>query len=189
MGKKRHLKQGGLNRKRVEEMKNNREMISFKKYKKHILIGGKESKDIANELSIKLGITIVKEVEITRFPDTEFAVKVPIELKGKDVIYIKSTAYPQAENVMELFFTIDTMVRIGVKKIILVMPFFGFGRQDKEFEKGQCISVSTISKIICFLGQGHIENIFTIDAHFHREPGEYDFTELFSRKEEKELKK
>jgi len=167
-------------------MKNSRRVISFKKY---ILIAGKESKNTANELSIKLGIPVVKEVEITRFEDTEFAVKVPIEIKGKDVIYIKSTAYPQAENVMELFFTLDTMVRIGVKKIILVMPFFGFGRQDTEFEKGQCISVSTISKIICFLGQGHIEKICTIDAHFNREPGEYEFTELFNRKEEKEMKK
>ena len=162
-------------------MKNNRGMISFKKY---VLLVGKESKDIANELSIEIGNT-VKEVEITRFQDTEFAVKVPLELKDKDVIYIKSTAYPQAENVMELFFTLDTMIRIGVKKIILVIPYFGFARQDKEFERGQCISVSTISKIICFLGQGHIENIFTIDAHFRREPGEYDFTELFNRKEEK----
>ena len=131
----------------------------------------------------------MKEVEITRFEDAEFAVKVPMEIKDKDVIYIKSTAYPQADNLVELFFTLDTMVRIGVKKIILVIPYFGFGRQDKEFEKGQCISVSTISKIICFLGQGHIEKICTVDAHFHREPGEYDFTELFNRKEEKSCKK
>lgn len=167
-------------------MKNNRGMISFKEY--NIILAGDESKSIAGELSKSLDISAVYFVEKKSFPDGEFMITVPREIKGKNVIYIKSTSPPASENVLEVFFTLDTLVRIGAKKTILIMPYFGFARQDKDAEKnsekGQCISASTILKIIPYLGQNHLEGIYFIDPHFHRTPGKFSLGNIIKKMED-----
>ncbi len=150
-------------------------MRSFKDY---LIFAGDESKATADELKTELGSEL-GEIKITQFPDTERLVKVSSNIKGRNVIYIKSTPHNkklnQAEHTIELFSTIHAMVNNGVEKIILIIPYYAHARQDKKFKFGETNSAEMVAETLNCLGKGHIKELYTIDAHFNREPGKYKF--------------
>lgn len=145
-------------------------MQSFKDV--DIIFAGKESEDVAKYIHRK---THIEEgnIEIITFPDTECLVEITPDIKDKNILYIKSTPYPQDKNLMELFLTIDAFRKNGAKKIELVIPYYAHARQDRMFENNiQSESAETVAKIIAALGSPKIE-VYTIDAHFHRHVGDY----------------
>jgi len=145
-------------------------------FKNHLIFAGEESSKIAKYLSETLGIKL-GDIERTRFPDSEYLIRVPLEVEGKNIIYIKSTAYPQADNLMELFLTLHAFKINKAKNIDLVIPYYAHARQDKIFETGQAKSAETVAKIIEGLGRDpklrKSLRVYTIDAHFHRYVGPY----------------
>ncbi len=95
--------------------------------------------------------------EVKKFPDGEIYVRIP---EIDEEVLLVQTTYPN-EKIIELFLLQDALREMGVKRIITVVPYFGYARQDKVFKGGEAISARAMA--------GHIslysDAIITIDLH------------------------
>ncbi|MBS7657797.1 MAG: ribose-phosphate diphosphokinase [Candidatus Bathyarchaeia archaeon] len=105
--------------------------------------------------SIELGIKVAQElnlkhtlVESKIFPDGESYIRIPEEKIDKELILIQSTHPPQNKHLIELFLMLDAAKDLGVEKIIAVIPYLAYARQDKRFRPGEAISVKVLAKLI-----------------------------------------
>jgi ribose-phosphate pyrophosphokinase len=98
-------------------------------------------------------------VESRRFPDFECYVRIHDNLDGEEVVLVQ-TAYPD-EKIIELFLLQDAIREFNVNKLITVIPYFGYARQDKKFNLGEPISAKTLVKHF----QLTTDSIITVDIH------------------------
>jgi ribose-phosphate pyrophosphokinase len=105
-----------------------------------------------------LGCALVK-TEIKRWPDTECYVRLEDNLKDQDAVIVQTT-FPDA-NIIELFLLQDAVAEFKPASIATVVPYFGYGRQDKKFKEGEAVSARAMANHI---GQ-MTDSVFTIDIH------------------------
>jgi ribose-phosphate pyrophosphokinase len=111
------------------------------------------------------------EYETRQFPDGEIYVRIGSDLKGKEVIVVQA-GYPRPnEALVELFLVLDACRELGAASVRVVMPYFPYSRQDKQFKEGEALSLKTIALILKELGVG---KLITFDAHFRKGYGDYD---------------
>ncbi len=122
------------------------------------IIGGTASKTVAEDLSKSLDATLARTI-IKRFPDNELYVCISDDISGEDVIIVQTT-YPDP-NIVELFLLQDAVKEAGAKRITVVIPYFGYGRQDKKFKNGEPISAKAIAKLISL----NADEVITVDPH------------------------
>ena len=122
------------------------------------IVGGTASKTIAKDLAKKLKQPMV-DVTIKRFPDNELYVRILDDVDNEDVIIVQTT-YPDA-NIIELFLLQDAVYEAGASTTTVVIPYFGYGRQDKKFEEGESISARAIAEHISL----HASEVILIDPH------------------------
>ncbi len=125
------------------------------------IIPGVASKDLAEKVSEELNEDLVP-VERERFPDGEIYVRFEEDLEDERIVIVQSTCYPPNQNYMELFFMIDAAKDLGAEKVEVVMPYFGYARQDKRFEPGEAVSLNTVAKLLESSGA---DEIYTMDYH------------------------
>lgn len=102
------------------------------------IIGGSASNRLSEALSTELGCELMDR-EIKRFPDGEVYVRIKGDVKDEDVIIVQTT-YPDA-NIIELMALQDAVTDdIGNGRLITVIPYFGYSRQDKKFNPGEAIT-------------------------------------------------
>jgi len=123
-----------------------------------IIIGGSTSKKLAKNLSIELGISYV-EAETKRFPDNEGYVRINAELDNEEVILVQNT-YPD-EKIIELFLLQDAIHEFNIKKLITIIPYYGYARQDKKFNPGESISARALARYIELL----TDEVILVDIH------------------------
>ncbi|MEM1513681.1 MAG: ribose-phosphate diphosphokinase [Candidatus Thermoplasmatota archaeon] len=132
------------------------------------IVAGSSSKNLAKRISEKLNVEMAKII-LKRFPDGECYVRIDGEFEH--AIIIQNT-YPD-ENIIELFLIQDAVSRFA-KRIDVVIPYYGYGRQDKIFEKGEAISAMKIAKLIEESAdrvilinphKEHIKNFFDIEVN------------------------
>ncbi|HDY73584.1 MAG TPA: ribose-phosphate diphosphokinase [Euryarchaeota archaeon] len=111
-----------------------------------IVIGGGSSQMLAREVAGALGCELGSAV-IKRFPDGEKYVKVESKVEGEDVVVVQSTSRPQDENLIELFLMLDALSDQWAD-VTAVLPYYGYGRQDKSFAVGEAVAARTIAKHI-----------------------------------------
>ena len=129
------------------------------KYVKKIFAGSSNpvlAKKIAEECGVSLG-----ELSIKRFSDGELWVKYKENLRGNDIYLVQSTN-PPADNVLELALLIDAAKRASAKSINVVMPYFGYSRQDRKDEPRVPISAKVMMDIFIKAGA---DRIVTMDLH------------------------
>jgi ribose-phosphate pyrophosphokinase len=114
------------------------------------------AKEVADELNFELGQPTIKN-----FPDGERYLRIDSDVKGKDCIVIQSTSKPQDSNLFELLTILETLKDLGAAKISTVVPYFGYGRQDKRFLEGEAVSARVAAKHI----QLNSDEFFTINVH------------------------
>ncbi len=119
------------------------------------IVAGSSSPMLAKNLANKLKIKIAN-VSIKRFPDGECYVKINDDVEH--AIIVQNT-YPD-ENIIELFLLQDALKRIA-NRIDVIIPYYGYGRQDKIFEKGEAISAEKMAKLI----EQDADRIFLINPH------------------------
>jgi ribose-phosphate pyrophosphokinase len=112
-----------------------------------IIFGGSTCQSLAREVAGEAGCQL-GQLTIKWFPDGERYLCVDTDVKGKDCIVIQSTSRPQDANVMELLQLLDTLKENGAAKVTTVVPYFGYGRQDKCFKRGENLTSKTIAKHI-----------------------------------------
>jgi ribose-phosphate pyrophosphokinase len=122
------------------------------------ILGGTSAKAIAGNLAITLHQPLL-QVTYKRFPDDEFYVRVLEPIDGEDVLIVQ-TAYPDPK-IVELLIMQDAVHDAGAKRIIVVLPYFGYSRQDKKFEEGEAISARAIAQHISM----HTDCVITVDPH------------------------
>jgi len=130
--------------------------------------------DIANTLNQKLG-----KISIRTFADGEIWVKYEENIRGCDVFIIQSTNGP-SENIMELALMIDAAVRASADTVTVVIPYFGYGRQDRKDQPRVPISSRVIVDILTAMGTNRI---ITLDLHSTQIQGfaKIPFDNLYSR--------
>ena len=123
-----------------------------------IVVGGSSSRDLAKELAMILGCRYIQAAS-TRFPDGECYTRIDSDTFDDDVVIVQNT-YPD-ENIIEMFLIQDAVKRMGAKKITLVIPYFGYARQDRIFKPGEPESAKVMAQrldMIC-------DRVVTIDIH------------------------
>jgi len=129
-----------------------------------IILGGSS----AQVLTIKVGRLLKTPVllpEIKRFPDGEKYVRITEDISGKTVAFIQSFHHQPDDFLMEYFLIVDTLKDLGAKKVLGVVPYFAYARQDERFKPGEAISFKIVTKLIEEVGT---DEIYTIDTHLHR---------------------
>jgi len=106
-------------------------------------------------------------LKLGRFPNGEVSAVLDADVRNKEVVLIGSTGAP-AENLIELFWALETIVRNGAEKVSLVIPNFGYAKSDKEKVKGQSLSARAILNILEGLGEGKLNLITSINIHSQR---------------------
>ena len=124
------------------------------------------SKDVADNLNITLA-----EAEISRFSDGEISIRLCESVRGKDVFVIQPTCAPANDNLMELFIIIDALKRSSVNCINVIMPYFGYARQDRKAEPRVPITAKLVADLLQRAG---ITRLVTMDLHAGQIQGFFD---------------
>jgi ribose-phosphate pyrophosphokinase len=122
------------------------------------ILGGTSAKNVARNLANKIQQPLL-QATYKRFPDDEFYVRVLDDISGEDVLIVQ-TAYPDPK-IVELLLMQDAVHDAGAKKITVVLPYFGYSRQDKKFEEGEAISSRAVAQHISI----HADCVITVDPH------------------------
>jgi ribose-phosphate pyrophosphokinase len=112
---------------------------------------------VCAELNIPLGKSTVK-----RFSDGEVWVKIDQNVRGKDIFVIQPISKPANDHLMELLLIIDALRRASARRITAVIPYYGYGRQDRKVEPRVPISARLIADLIQSPGPNRI---LTMDLH------------------------
>ncbi|MDD2576524.1 MAG: ribose-phosphate pyrophosphokinase [Bacteroidales bacterium] len=114
------------------------------------------AKDIANIYGKPIG-----DSQVLQYADGEFQPSFEENIRGRDVFIIQSTFAP-ADNLMELLMYVDAAKRASAKRIIAVIPYFGFARQDRKDKPRVPITAKLVADILTAVG---VTRVITIDLH------------------------
>jgi ribose-phosphate pyrophosphokinase len=95
------------------------------------LIAGNSNQPLAKAMADYLGVKLT-EATIRRFSDQEIFVEVQENVRGEDVFLIQSTSAPANDHIMELLITLDALKRASARRVTVVIPYFGYARQDRK---------------------------------------------------------
>lgn len=122
-----------------------------------LIIGGSASQKLAAKVAWDLGENL-RPIETRRFPDGERYIRIKGEVP-KEVVVIQSTGYPQDENLMELFLLLKNLKSLGVERTRVVIPYFGYGRQERRFKSGEAVSAVIVAELLEAAGASEIYSI------------------------------
>jgi ribose-phosphate pyrophosphokinase len=120
---------------------------------------------IAKSLDTELGNVILQ-----RFSDGEFQPSIEETVRGKDVIIVQST-FPPTDNLFELLLLIDAAKRASARKIVAVMPYFGFARQDRKDKPRVAIGAKLVANLLTAAG---VSRVITMDLHAEQIQGFFE---------------
>lgn len=142
------------------------------------IFSGRSNLPLAEKVSSCLGQELGK-VSIQTFSDGELWIKYEENIRGHDVFIIQSTNGP-SENIIELALMIDAAVRASADTVTVVVPYFGYGRQDRKDQPRVPISSRVMIDIFTAMGA---DRIITMDLHSTQIQGfaKIPFDNLYSR--------
>ena len=121
---------------------------------------GNSNLQFAQGVSKYLGIPL-GQVDLRKFSDGELYVAFDENIRNEEVFIIQSTN-PPAENILELLLMLDAARRASAKKVVAVIPYFGYGRQDRKDKPRVPISSRLL---IDLMSVGGVDRIITMDLH------------------------
>jgi len=130
-------------------------------YEKLTLLSGSANPSLASEISGALGIPLC-DAAVDRFSDGEIRVRIRQTVRGADVFVIQPTCPPVNEAVMELLLLIDAARRASARRIIAVVPYYGYARQDRKHTGRVPISARLVANLIETAGA---DRVLTMDLH------------------------
>jgi len=121
---------------------------------------------VAGCLELALG-----DCQVSRFADGEVEVSIGENIRGSHVFLIQSTCAPVNENYMELFILMDSMKRASVLEITLIMPYYGYARQDRKVAPRAPISARCVADLCQVAGA---DRLLVVDLHAPQIQGFFD---------------
>lgn len=135
-----------------------------------IVFAGNSNPDLAKAVAKSLGIELGK-VEVKKFADSEINIKINEAVRGKDVYIIQPTSYPTNDNLMELLIMTDACKRASAKYVNVVIPYYGYARQDRKTRGREPISAKLVANLITISGA---DRVITMDLHAGQIQGYFD---------------
>ncbi|MBN2697019.1 MAG: ribose-phosphate pyrophosphokinase [Bacilli bacterium] len=126
----------------------------------------KLAKMIADYIGIPLS-----ESEVTHFADGEININIPETVRGHKVFVIQSTCPPVNEHIMELLIMIDALKRASAREINVVIPYYGYSRQDRKAKARQPISAKLVADLLQVAGA---TRVICMDLHAAQIQGFFD---------------
>lgn len=135
-----------------------------------LVFSGSSNQTLAGRLAKKLNTRLGK-VELTRFSNDEARVFINEPRPGNKAVLVQSLSIPTDQHLVEFCLMADALNRLGVKKIIAVIPWLGYSKQDKIFRNGEPLSVKVIAKM---LQTAPLDKVITFDLHNLAIPGFFE---------------
>ena len=125
------------------------------------LFSGNANRPLAQEIAQHLHVGL-GDADVSRFSDGEVYVQINENVRGEDVFIIQPTCPPVNDNLMELLVMIDAFKRASARRITAVLPYYGYGRQDRKSQSRVPISAKLVADLITTAGASRV---LAIDLH------------------------
>ena len=139
-------------------------------YKNSIIYSLSANEELTKEVAKLVGIKI-GNCEVMHFADGEILVENYTTVRGKDVYIIQSTCTPATERLMELLIFVDSLKRASAKSITVVVPYYGYSRQDRKAKAREPISAKLMADLLQTAGA---DRIMCLDLHAAQIQGFFD---------------
>jgi ribose-phosphate pyrophosphokinase len=126
-----------------------------------MLIAGNANRALAQEISSELA-TKICDARVEQFGDGEVRVRIHETVRGADVFVLQPTCPPVNDNLMELLILIDALRRASARKVIAVVPYYGYARQDRKHTGRVPITARLVANMIETAGA---DRVLTMDLH------------------------
>lgn len=131
-----------------------------------VILTGRANPALSYAIGKILGISVDEPISI--FADGEIRVRIESNLRRRTVFIIQPTSTPVNDHIMELLFMIDAAKRASSAEVIAVIPYYGYGRQDRKEMSRVPISSSVVASAIVNAGA---DRILTLDIHSEQQAG------------------
>ena len=139
-------------------------------YKNSIIYSLSANEELTKEVAKLVGIR-TGNCEVMHFADGEILVENYTTVRGKDVYIIQSTCTPATERLMELLIFVDSLKRASAKSITVVVPYYGYSRQDRKAKPREPITAKLVASM---LEKAGINHIIVCDLHAPQIQGFFD---------------
>lgn len=134
------------------------------------ILSGTAHESFAAEICEVLGVPMA-ERKVFRFSDGEIGLALGESVRGADVFIIQPTCHPVNENLMELLIITDALRRASASRINVVVPYFGYARQDRKARSREPITAKLVANLIQTAG---VDRVITTDLHASQIQGFFD---------------
>ena len=124
------------------------------------------AESVCRNIGLRLG-----QADVTTFSDGEISMSLYETVRGSDVFVIQSTCDPVNDNLMEMLIMVDSCKRASASRITVVMPYFGYARQDRKAKSRDPISAKLVANLITSAGA---DRVLTMDLHAAQIQGFFD---------------
>ena len=121
---------------------------------------------VADKIGIELGRSSVRE-----FSDGEIQVNIEESIRGHHVFILQSTSSPVNDNLMEILIMVDALKRASAETINVVMPYYGYARQDRKARSREPITSKLVANMLEVAG---VDRLLTVDLHAPQIQGFFD---------------
>ncbi|MDR0846400.1 MAG: ribose-phosphate diphosphokinase [Lactobacillales bacterium] len=128
------------------------------------------NKALAEKIATAVGVSLSK-CEVKQFSDGEIQINIEESIRGSHVYIIQSTSAPVNDNLMELLIMIDALKRASAKTINIVLPYYGYARQDRKARPREPITAKLVATMLETAGASRV---LTLDLHASQIQGFFD---------------
>jgi|SRR6185369_1125107 len=131
-----------------------------------ILLTGRANPKLAHAIGKKLGVAV--DEPVSSFADGEIRVRINSNVRRRMVVIVQPTSTPANDHIMELLFMIDAAKRASSSEVVVVLPYYGYSRQDRKEMSRVPISSSVVASLFMHAGA---DRILTLDIHSEQQEG------------------
>jgi len=128
------------------------------------------NQDLAERVSKEMGLPLGKST-VRQFSDGEIQVNIEESIRGKEVYILQSTSSPVNDNLMEILIMVDALKRASAQTINVVMPYYGYARQDRKARAREPITSKLVANMLVKAG---VDRVVTLDLHAVQVQGFFD---------------
>ncbi|WP_062077972.1 ribose-phosphate diphosphokinase [Demequina globuliformis] len=144
--------------------------ISHASEKRMVLAGGRAHPELATAVAEEMGIELLPTTAYT-FANGELYVRFGESVRGADAFVLQSHAAPINESIMEQLIMVDALKRASAKRVTVIMPCYGYARQDKKHKGREPISARLMADLFKTAGA---DRIMSVDLHTSQIQGFFD---------------
>src|SRR5437660_8647712 len=134
------------------------------------VFSGRANLALAERIALYLGDPLGK-IELKNFPDGESWARIDEDVRGRDVFVVQPTCHPVNDNLMELLIMLDSFKRASAARITVVLPYYGYARQDRKAEGRVPITAKLVANLLTSAGSNRA---LALDLHAAQIQGFFD---------------